>query len=409
MRLFLLTLSGVPLGVDEIADLRSQKVASSSFTDETVAFLNSVGAFAIRMPATELKIGLQTGIVDLIGIENLFILNYLLSDTPEDFLVQVYEGGTTIDPPMSTSAAVALLDSLLFEGSEANDTLVANSSNDALRGFGGDDFLDGREGNDDLFGEAGNDTLFGRSGDDYISAGSGHDDVTAGIGDDRVLGGDGDDTLRGGKGQDSIEGNDGADVIRGQSHGDNLIGGDGDDNIKGGGGNDSIEGDAGNDFLKGGTRRDYIDGGIGNDKLIGNSFDDTLEGNAGDDTLNGGGDNDHLLGGRDNDFMKGGSGDDTLSGDYGNDTYLGGSGADVFVFDDQSYGNDEYDVVLDFDLAQDRLSLLSGGFLGMTEAEIAATATVTAQGVEIAHSSGDTILLEGLTSTAGLEGVIDLF
>ena len=223
-------------------------------------------------------------------------------------------------------------------------------------------------------------------GGDNLLTGTGADDTLSGLnGDDTLEGGDGDDLIRGGKDDDVLYGGAGEDILRGQSHGDVLYGGEDDDNVKGGGGNDTLYGDSGNDFLKGGSRKDVVYGGEGNDKLFGNSFDDTLDGGDGNDKLNAGGENDILIGG---------AGDDTLKG---------GAGEDVFVFD-TGHGDD---LVNDFDAGDDTLQLSAALADGASAADIAASATVTGNGVLIDFGDSS-ILLRGLTATTGLEAAIDI-
>ena len=84
-------------------------------------------------------------------------------------------------------------------------------------------------------------------------------------------------------------------------------------------------------------------GGNGIDHLTGTGGEDRLFGDNGDDALSGLDGHDRLDGGR---------GDDALFGGAGNDLLTGGAGADVFHFDGKS-GND---VILDFNVAEDRLS-----------------------------------------------------
>lgn len=270
-------------------------------------------------------------------------------------------------------------------GTSADDTLDGTTGDDQIFGLEGNDVMNGLEGNDLLGGGSGDDTISANAGDDTITGRSGNDDIRGGSGRDSIEGDDGNDFLRGGKQEDTILGGDGNDVIRGQSHGDDISGGAGNDNIKGGGGNDTLRGDAGSDFLKGGTRRDSIEGGDGNDRLFGNSFDDTLNGGAGTDTLSGGGQNDRLIGGADNDRLKGGADNDTFVFDLG-------AGSDLIV---------------DYNTAEDTLELTTALVNGQSAAQVAALAQVVTAGVLIDFGDVE-VLLEGLTSTTGLEASIDI-
>ncbi len=84
----------------------------------------------------------------------------------------------------------------------------------------------------------------------------------------------------------------------------------------------------GNDVLLLSNRRDDAGGGDG---------DDVLDGMRGDDRLSGG------------------AGADTLIGGKGNDTLKGGAGADDFVFDCRGAGSGNFDRIVDFDGAEDRI------------------------------------------------------
>ncbi|CUH76584.1 calcium-binding protein [Tropicibacter naphthalenivorans] len=256
-----------------------------------------------------------------------------------------------------------------------DNDLLGTFGDDALSGEGGDDTIDG--------GFAGNDTLDG---------GPGNDSLTTFLGDDLLLGGDGDDiladaggtnnTLRGGDGMDTLNS---AGELDGGRHADLIRAGYADNMIYGRGGYDTILGGSLNDTVKGGTWNDLILGNDGNDSLMGNRHNDTLDGGHGDDYLNGGGDNDVLM------------------GFNGNDTMHGGDGADKFLFDFTPAAFT--DIIDDFAVEEDLL-IVSGNLAdGMTRREIFETASVTAAGVELSFN-GQTIILEGLTSTNGLQSAI---
>ena len=116
-------------------------------------------------------------------------------------------------------------------------------------------------------------------------------------------------------------------------------------------------GSGGNDALDGSADPDEMSGLEGDDTLHGHGGDDTLHGHDGNDTLYGDAGNDALYGDGGDDDLHGGSGDDTLDGGAGDDTLEGGAGGDTVVFRD-GYG---HDVVMDFDPAEDRVSISSGG------------------------------------------------
>ncbi|CUH75585.1 calcium-binding protein [Tropicibacter naphthalenivorans] len=241
-----------------------------------------------------------------------------------------------------------------YTGGDTDDTFFLSELDDTASGGRGEDTIDGADGDDAIWGNGGNDVIWG---------------------------GFGNDTLRGGRETDSIDGGEGDDSIAGQRHADTLDGGNGNDTVKGGGGMDEMYGGFGDDFLKGGTKDDILFGGEGNDLLAGNRHDDLLDGGRGNDTLFAGGDDDTLIGGEGDDWMKGGTGEDT------------------FVFGDMD-GND---TITDFDVLEDTILLDA---FSMTATDFAATATVTADGVLLA-TSDMSILLEGLTTTDGLDAAIE--
>lgn len=100
-----------------------------------------------------------------------------------------------------------------------------------------------------------------------------------------------------------------------------------------------------------------VSGTPGNDDLDGSIDPDLIAGDAGDDSLYGHDGNDSLYGDEGDDLLAGGEGDDLLDGGSGSDTLWGGSGSDTIVFRD---GYDD-DVVMDFDIAADGISLSSAG------------------------------------------------
>jgi Ca2+-binding RTX toxin-like protein len=90
------------------------------------------------------------------------------------------------------------------------------------------------------------------------------------------------------------------------------------------------------------------------------------------------------------------AGDDVLAGGAGSDLLIGGPGADVFLFDGG------LDRIADF-ATGDTVGLDSAlwGGADWSAAQILSTASVSADGV-LFDFGGDTLLLEGLTSTDGL-------
>jgi len=98
-------------------------------------------------------------------------------------------------------------------------------------------------------------------------------------------------------------------------------------------------------------------GTSGHDQIDGSADPDQIFGLEGDDRLYGHGGDDSLYGDEGNDMLAGGAGDDLLDGGTGDDTIWTGIGWDTVVFRD-GYG---YDVVMDFNILQDRVQLTSSG------------------------------------------------
>ena len=155
-------------------------------------------------------------------------------------------------------------------------------------------------------------------------------------------------------GPDAIFGGDLSEIWDGEAGNDTIVGMAGNDTIFGDFGDDDLNGNTGNDLVSGDQGADFVRGGQGNDVVFGDDGDDWhVNGNIGDDFVFGGGGNDTVHGGPNSDWLEGGDGRDVLSGDLGNDTLVGGAGADLFYF---GFGSGT-DVILDFDLSQDRLFL----------------------------------------------------
>ncbi len=107
----------------------------------------------------------------------------------------------------------------------------------------------------------------------------------------------------------------------------------------------------------GGFRDDHIGGTFFKDKIFGLWGDDTIYGLFGDDYLNGGSGNDTLIGGR------------------GNDVLVGGKGADTFVFN-PAKSFEGHDVIKDFKLGEDSISLDLGDILRVDPLVILNTANL---------------------------------
>ncbi len=113
-------------------------------------------------------------------------------------------------------------DDWLF-GNGGNDVLRGGNGNDLLRGGDGRDTLVADAGDDTLHGDAGNDRMFGGAGNDTLSGGAGDDLVDGGTGDDWLRGGEGNDTLRGLGGADVLNGGLGDDRLIGGKGADTYV------------------------------------------------------------------------------------------------------------------------------------------------------------------------------------------
>ncbi len=305
---------------------------------------------------------------------------------------------TVVEVGADNDALLGTADNDRIVGMLGDDDLLGLDGHDELHGGLGDDVLSGGLGNDDLFGGAGNDALIGGRGNDFLLGGAGADVLSGGIGRDTISydtssagvtvnlgtgynsGGDAQgDVLTG---IEAVIGSDHADRIIGSTSNDRLQGGLDDDTLLANAGNDTIFGDGGNDSIIAAGGDDTVYGGAGNDNLSGAVGHDSLDGGAGNDTLLGAGGNDVLMGGAGLDRLVAGGGDDTLNG---------GAARDVFVFSD----NTGADVIQDFDVAVDRISLFGVSSLN-TFAQVQAAA-FTFSGSTVISIGSNSILLENVT------------
>jgi Ca2+-binding RTX toxin-like protein len=284
----------------------------------------------------------EAGTLDLSTISTLHLDSLTLSTTAGQTLFTA-TGITAEDPSFS------------YLGRSYSEMLIGDDWTETLAGATGNtaSILSGLDGNDVLLAYAGNDVIFGGKGDDRIFAGDGHDLIVGGLGFDRAT---------------YVTTNNLTIDLRktvGQATGqgfDTLIGVEG---IDGASGNDTIHGSAGDNWL------------------VGNAGHDLLEGDAG------------------NDMLEGWQGNDTLVGMRGDDTLWGGAGADVFRF----YATNgvfpaEFDEILDYNPAQDRIALTNIGgtapWAGMTKAQFLASYATLDHGDVILHiSPGQTLFIEG--------------
>lgn len=181
---------------------------------------------------------------------------------------------------------------------------------------------------------------------------------------------------------------------------ENLVTGDGADRLTGNALNNHLVGMRGNDTLSGAGGNDRLDGRSGRDSLSGGSGNDWLDSGSGRDTLSGGSGNDTLAGGSAGDSLSGGTGDDLLFGGTGDDTLTGGDGADVFLFDNTA-GETDADIIVDFVIGQDvihlyRLIALETSF----EAFLSAFVTQVEEDTILSLPGHGAIGLVGVTASA---------
>ncbi len=313
---------------------------------------------------------------------------------------------------------------VVVEGQE----LMGTDGDDTLTGGKGDDVLQGFDGADTLIGGGGIDTVVYTEsiGKLVVDLDNPEDNTGVALGDtfdgiENIIGSDRRDTLKGTKGDNTLVG--GADK-------DFLIGRKGDDRLDGGAYDDKLDGGPGADMLIGGEGMDramykrsqdpivvslhnpdlntgdaagdtYVDvesltGGQSHDQVYGDSGRNQLWGRNGNDQLWGRGGDDDLYGGNGKDWLEGGKGNDQLSG---------GGHADTFVFESG------HDVIVDFELGEDTIALMAealmGGQLGAGKV-ISNYAAVTDAGVVFTFDDQTTLTIEGLTSTDGLKGALDI-
>ncbi len=258
----------------------------------------------------------------------------------------------------------------------SNDVINAMGGNDTVRGLSGDDLIRGQGGNDKLYGDAGNDVLDGGTGNDRLEGGLGHDTLIGGLGSDTLLGNNGDDVLDGGEGNDTLYGGSGNDMLFGGRGYDTLVGGAGADIIDGGWESDTASYSTSSAGVQiefgtpvvlghGGDAEGDIITGVNN--FTGSNFDDMLvsvhENANMNSTLRGLDGYDTLKGGAGRDIIDGGADGDMIDGGKGNDILTGGTGGDIFVFDtlndmgDGSYAKTTFDVITDFNVAEDQIRL----------------------------------------------------
>ncbi len=119
-----------------------------------------------------------------------------------------------------------VMNRLVLEGTDENDTITGTQFTETIYGYGGDDIINSGAGDDIVYGGDGNDTITNTRGHDYIDGGAG-DDIIKTFGKYN-------ETLIGGKGNDYFEDKDGGNETFIFNKGD------GQDHILNVGGNDTI-------------------------------------------------------------------------------------------------------------------------------------------------------------------------
>ena len=354
--------AGAQAGSGSLIFGQSQGAWSSGAWDQTVALQGDFGDIALYDAVLSAEEIAAQSITDL-------------ADTGDARLARYWQ------PAADGQVADALGGEALESRDPGRTEIIASASDDDwLMGNQGADSLYGGDGADTLEGGKGHDRLFGGAGDDLVIGGNGRDLAWLGDGDDVFVdnyqgGTDGYDTVWAGAGNDRIAGRVGADAFHGEA------------------GNDTIFGRLGADTLDGGAGDDHLDAGYGDDLVIGGSGNDKAWMGAGNDTWR-----DDASGGHDR--VTGGTGDDRFEMGGGNDTVTGSGGADTFVFAAPGMGRD---VITDFTIGTDSLQIDAGLWSGsLTQTWLAQLSTFDDGDLLLDFGGGDSLRLEGVTSTAGL-------
>ena len=251
---------------------------------------------------------------------------------------------------------------LTLEG-ESSSAVIGNGEANVILGNDGSNVLTGHGGSDELLGGDGRDILIGGRGRDDLDGGDGFDiasyvgsfgrvqvNLTTGTGQygaargdelvniegvtgsafgDALTGDAGDNLLRGRAGDDWLSGEDGRDVLIGGLGADTLIGGDGVDTVSYVRSSEAVSLDLENAVYTGGEAEGDVLIGIEN-----------LVGSANADVIMGDGQNNLLRGLAGDDMIFGGDGADRLIGGLGDDVLQGDAGADLYIYQNEYFGND---------------------------------------------------------------------
>ncbi len=188
-------------------------------------------------------------------------------------------------------------------------------------------------------------------------------------GDDIVYGTIGDDKINVGNGWNRVYASEGRNFVQSGSGDDGIYGGGNTDVILAGAGRNEIYAGEGFNVVVTGSGYDQIYGGAGTDIVIaGNGFNAIYAG-EGDNLTIGGNDGNQIYLGAGNDIVRTGSGHDTIYAGEGRNyidagtgwnTLYTGSGPDLFVLNQ----GDGFNIIKNFNLAQDKLGLVDGLTVG---------------------------------------------
>ncbi|MBR8828699.1 MAG: hypothetical protein DSM107014_12500 [Gomphosphaeria aponina SAG 52.96 = DSM 107014] len=287
--------------------------------------------------------------------------------------------------PLLWSIIRGIVERVLIQGTNNNNTITGTDNREAIEGLGGNDNIIAKAGNDYLSGGDGNDNLDGGEGADVMQGGAGNDIYTVDDSKDQVI----------------EAANQGTDAIKSSiaqtlpNNAENLtltgttnINGTGntlDNTLTGNSGKNKLSGNTGNDKLDGKAGADTLIGGLGNDNYIVDSADIVTELAAqGTDLIttntnyvlpinfenliltgtaaNGMGNelSNIVTGNASNNLLIGNGGSDTLDGKAGADILIGGVGNDFFVF---NLPTERIDTILDF-ASGDKIRVDDTGFGG---------------------------------------------
>lgn len=359
--------------------VQGEVVFEASDVDNNLPILTRVEAgdsIGLSRTGTDVLLATQAGSTAISGVEAISLALGGGADT----VTMGDLAGTDLDRldlVFLEDGSIDAEDTLIVNGSEADDTIIARRGNVPLIDESGVPLgvqgvipsveisglgpqatiysptikdrlvLNGNGGNDTLQRGTLNPTPAGLDDDPAtaiqleIHGGAGNDVITAvnpsSAGGALLRGGEGMDTITGGRGSDTIFGDGGNDKIFGapdelfNNLSDVIFGGAGNDEIYGTNNPDKISGDAGDDMIFAGAGADTIYGGADNDTIDAGFGDDLVFGDDGDDDLFGGDDGPGGANGFDKLF--GGEGDDTLRGRMADSLLDGGAGINTMTFD----------------------------------------------------------------------------